>query len=75
MSQDPRTVECDGLCVTAADVGVPGHGVAYAHPGCPAHSPGEKCSCVHPNCNSYTHERDEIGNRTDLAVESPEVPA
>lgn len=34
--------DCDGLCVTAADIGVPGHGVAHAHPGCPLHDPDEE---------------------------------
>jgi hypothetical protein len=28
---------CNGLCVTAADVGVIADGVAYAHPMCPEH--------------------------------------
>lgn len=59
-------VSCDGLCLYSADIGVPGYGVAYAHPGCPLHDPGERCPCVHPNCVSYTHERDGLGQRTDL---------
>ena len=50
---------CDGLCVTAADVGVdvPGNPVAYAHPGCPAHDPdAEECGCGNPDqCLSPTH--------------------
>lgn len=58
---------CDGLCVSGADVGVPEFpGIAYAHPGCPMHAPGQKCTCDSPLCNSYTHERDAAGNRTDL---------
>lgn len=31
--------ECNGICLWAADIGVPeaGNVVAYAHPDCPAH--------------------------------------
>ena len=30
--------ECNGICLTGADIGVPEYGgVAYAHPDCPAH--------------------------------------
>lgn len=49
--------DCDGLCVYAADIGVPSYGVAYAHPGCPAHSPEvEECGCGQPDrCLSPTH--------------------
>lgn len=25
--------ECDGLCLTSADIGIPGYGIAYPHPG------------------------------------------
>jgi len=47
---------CDGLCVTGADIGVPTAGVAYAHPGCPLHDPGEACRCGTPDlCLSPTH--------------------
>lgn len=62
-------IECDGLCIDSADIGVPGYGVAYPHPGCPLHGGGGTCPCVHPNCISYTHERDDAGNRIDLAVD------
>lgn len=50
--------ECDGLCVTAADIGVPveGNPVAYPHPGCPAHAPEQACECGMPDqCLSPTH--------------------
>lgn len=48
--------ECDGLCLTGADIGVPGPGVAYAHPGCPAHDPDQVCGCGNPDrCLSPTH--------------------
>lgn len=47
---------CDGLCVTAADIGLPGFGVAYAHPGCPEHAPDAVCECGAPDrCLSPTH--------------------
>ncbi len=29
--------ECNGICLTASDLGVPGDGVAYAHPDCELH--------------------------------------
>jgi hypothetical protein len=31
--------ECNGICLSAADIGVPEAGdvIAYAHPDCPAH--------------------------------------
>lgn len=49
--------ECDGLCVTAADVGVGrADQIAYPHPGCPAHSPDSVCGCGQPDvCLSPTH--------------------
>lgn len=51
------TVECDGLCVTGADLDVPeARGVAYPHPGCPLHDPDEVCRCGTPDrCQSPTH--------------------
>jgi hypothetical protein len=36
--------ECNGLCLTAADIGVPEYGgnmIAYAHPECPEHGEPE----------------------------------
>jgi hypothetical protein len=49
--------ECDGLCVTAADLGVGrADQVAYAHPGCPEHSVEAVCGCGQPDrCLSPTH--------------------
>lgn len=48
---------CDGLCITAADVGVPVDGIAYAHPGCPLHDPEGQCECGMPDaCLSPTHD-------------------
>lgn len=35
-----QDTECNGVCLTAADIGVPEYGgdmIAYAHPDCPAH--------------------------------------
>ena len=30
--------ECNGICLSAADIGVPEYpGIAYAHPDCPEH--------------------------------------
>lgn len=60
--------ECYG-CLTAADIGLPGNDVAYAHPHCPEH--GDGCSgfeigrvdlagrMVCANCNAYQVEHDE----------------
>jgi hypothetical protein len=47
---------CDGLCLTAADIGLPGDAVAYPHPSCPLHSPDMVCQCGSPDrCLSPTH--------------------
>lgn len=56
--EETPTPQCDGLCVTGADVGVPEYsGVAYAHPGCQLHGGGIRCECGQPDrCNSYTHD-------------------
>lgn len=64
---------CDGLCVTAADIGVgPADQVAYPHPGCPLHDPAAVCECGIPDrCLSPTHgqidmqEALEIRHRQD----------
>lgn len=61
--------ECDGLCVTAADIGVPTTpgAVAYPHPGCPVHAPEQVCPCDYPNqCLSPTHGH--IGLPEALAI-------
>jgi hypothetical protein len=72
MSAEPG---CDGLCVTAADVGVsvPGNPVAYAHPGCPAHDPdGGECGCGNPDqCLSPTHG--QIGMQEALAIRHRQI--
>lgn len=49
--------ECDGLCITARDLGLPYPGVAYPHPSCPEHAPEETvCGCGNPDrCLSPTH--------------------
>ncbi len=56
--------ECDGMCVTAGDIGLgPADGVdyrdiAYPHPGCPLHDPEQACGCGQPDrCMSPTHGR------------------
>jgi len=49
---------CDGLCVMASEIieGMSPNDVAYPHPGCPLHAPGEACSCDYPEkCMSPTH--------------------
>lgn len=36
----PHMSDCDGICLTAADIGLPEYGaqvIAYAHPDCPEH--------------------------------------
>jgi hypothetical protein len=70
MSDFTLTPECDGLCLSSADIGIPGYGIAYPHPGCPLHDPGEVCGCGQPDrCLSPTHgqvtltEAREIFNR------------
>lgn len=39
MREQDEEAECNGICLYAADIGVPeaGNVVAYAHPDCPAH--------------------------------------
>lgn len=32
---------CNGMCLSASDVGIPASGIAYAHPMCPAHGDPE----------------------------------
>jgi hypothetical protein len=45
------------MCLTGSDVGVPSAEIAYPHPGCPKHAPGQMCQCGQPDrCNSYTHD-------------------
>lgn len=31
--------QCNGICLDSSEVGVPGYGIAYAHPDCPLHNP------------------------------------
>lgn len=53
----PAAPECDGMCLTGSDVGVPSAEIAYPHPGCPLHAPGQRCQCGQPDrCTSYTHD-------------------
>lgn len=67
---------CDGLCLSGADIGVPGtNAIAYPHPGCPLHAPGQVCECGQPDrCLSPTHgqvsmaEAREIFNRQARGV-------
>lgn len=33
----PPEPQCNGICMTGYDVGVPHSGIAYAHPECPVH--------------------------------------
>jgi len=58
MPDIPAEAECDGLCVSAADIGLPEYNmIAYPHPGCPLHGGGVKCPCDVPDrCLSYTHD-------------------
>lgn len=60
---------CDGLCITAADVGVgSADQVAYPHPGCPVHAPDEVCQCGNPDrCLSPTHGQIGLGEALQIA--------
>ena len=62
--------ECDGLCITAAEVGIPMDGVAYAHPACPRHAEADAvCPCDTPNrCLSPSHG--QISLNEALAVKN-----
>ena len=59
---------CDGLCVTAADIGVGGADqVAYPHPGCPVHAPDEVCHCGFPDrCLSPTHGQIDMAEALEI---------
>ena len=47
---------CDGLCVSATEIGVAADWIAYPHPGCPLHDPDSVCDCGQPDrCLSPTH--------------------
>ena len=57
-----EAAECDGMCLTGADIGVPSAAVAYPHPGCPLHDPDEVCDCGQPDrCLSPTHGQITLG--------------
>jgi len=57
---------CTGLCVTRNEIGIPGPGIAYPYPGCPAHDPyPDGCSCLEldggtrsadPDCPAHGQE-------------------
>ena len=62
----PFMAECDGMCVMGYDLlgpedGIPAsvlNDVAYPHPGCPLHAPGQVCGCDSPDrCMSPTHDK------------------
>ena len=36
-SDVPPEPPCDGVCLSGYDIGIPGPGIAYPHPDCPAH--------------------------------------
>ena len=66
---------CDGLCVTASDVGLFGTAddIAYAHPGCPRHDPDAVCGCGNPDrCMSPTHG--QISHDEALAIRHAQNP-
>lgn len=69
-AQNPASApQCDGLCVTASDVGVsvPGDPVAYPHPGCPLHDPGQACGCGDPDrCLSPSHGQITTGEALEI---------
>lgn len=43
--------ECNGLCLDSGDVGVPGYGIAYAHPTCPEHGDPHEFAPVDVHCS------------------------
>lgn len=38
--------DCNGICISGADVGVGGDLVAYPHPACPAHRDDPTCGAL-----------------------------
>lgn len=47
---------CNGICLTAADVGVPVSGIAYPHPTCPAHGDAPDHPFEHAETDGHGHE-------------------
>ena len=40
LNRPPITPQCNGMCLTGSDIGIPSSQVAYAHPHCPEHGDG-----------------------------------
>lgn len=53
----PPPEECNGLCMTGNDIGVPSNEIAYPHPECPKHSCNRQCSpsiqVYHVDCPAH----------------------
>lgn len=67
--EEQEEAECNGICLTPADIGLPEYGgagvVAYAHPDCPAHGDPmedgpelETCSPGEDEAARYVREED-----------------
>lgn len=68
---------CIGICITAAEVGVPTGAIAYPHPHCPVHGwpvVGGGCECWVTPEHMWTTYGDAVepGSRVEW---NPECPA
>ena len=58
--KDAHGLECNGLCMTAADVGVMTDAIAYGHPECPLHGDIERLEGV---AEAMQHHNEQIDPR------------
>lgn len=47
---------CNGICLTASDIGLPGNQVAYPHPTCPEHGLDPDHPFEHESTDGHGHE-------------------
>lgn len=47
---------CNGICLTASDIGLPGNDVAYAHPTCPVHGGDPDHPFEHAETDGHGHQ-------------------
>lgn len=47
---------CNGICLTASDIGLPGNDVAYPHPTCPVHGGEPDHPFEHESTDGHGHD-------------------
>lgn len=63
---------CNGICLTASDIGLPGNDVAYPHPTCPEHGDQPDHPFEHEATDGHGHEICKCGGVRESHV--TEVP-